>query len=39
VFNKVRYGRDYFFGTTLVFSDADIAVLIRLYGALLVALL
>lgn len=39
VFDKVRYGRDYFVGTTLVFTDADIAVLLRVYGALLVGLL
>jgi phospholipid/cholesterol/gamma-HCH transport system substrate-binding protein len=39
VFNQVRHGRDYFVGTTLVFTDADIAVLMRLYGALLISLL
>jgi phospholipid/cholesterol/gamma-HCH transport system substrate-binding protein len=38
-FDQVRYGRDYFVGTTLVFNDADIAVLLRVYGALLVGLL
>lgn len=38
-FDEVRYGRDYFLGTTLVFNDADIAVLLRVYGALLVGLL
>ncbi|MBC7976673.1 MAG: MCE family protein [Myxococcales bacterium] len=38
-FDKVRYGRDYFVGTTLSFTDEDIAVLLRLYGALLVGLL
>jgi len=38
-FDKVRYGRDYFVGTTLVFTDADIAILLRLYGALIVSLL
>jgi phospholipid/cholesterol/gamma-HCH transport system substrate-binding protein len=38
-FDQIRYGRDYFVGTTLVFNDADIAVLLRVYGALLVGLL
>jgi len=38
-FDEVRYGRDYFLGTMLVFNDADIAVLLRVYGALLVGLL
>jgi len=38
-FDHVRYGRDYFVGTTLIFNDADIAVLLRVYGALLVGLL
>jgi phospholipid/cholesterol/gamma-HCH transport system substrate-binding protein len=36
-FNKVRYGRDYFLGATLQFTDADLATLIRVYGALIVA--
>ena len=35
-FNKVRYGRDYFLGATLQFTDADLATLIRVYGALIV---
>jgi len=38
-FDQVRYGRDYFIGTTLVFNDADISVLLRVYGALLAGLL
>lgn len=38
-FDKVRYGRDYFVGTTLQFTDEDISTLLRLYGALLVGLL
>jgi phospholipid/cholesterol/gamma-HCH transport system substrate-binding protein len=38
-FDEVRYGRDYFFGTMLVFNDADISLLLRVYGALLVGLL
>jgi hypothetical protein len=37
--DKVRYGRDYFAGTMLVFSDADLSVLLRVYGALLLGLL
>ncbi len=32
---KVRFGRDYFFGATLHFDDADLATLLRVYGALL----
>jgi phospholipid/cholesterol/gamma-HCH transport system substrate-binding protein len=39
VFDSVRYGRDYFLGATLSFTDADLSVLIRVYGALLVGLL
>lgn len=38
-FDHVRYGRDYFLGATLVVNDADISVLLRVYGALLVGLL
>jgi phospholipid/cholesterol/gamma-HCH transport system substrate-binding protein len=38
-FEQVRHGRDYFVGATLLFNDADIAVLLRVYGALLVGLL
>ncbi len=38
-FDQVRYGRDYFLGATLHFDDADLAVLLRVYGALLVGLL
>jgi phospholipid/cholesterol/gamma-HCH transport system substrate-binding protein len=37
--DEVRYGRDYFFGTMLMFTDEDISVLLRVYGALLVGLL
>jgi phospholipid/cholesterol/gamma-HCH transport system substrate-binding protein len=36
VLDRVRYGRDYFVGTALQFTDEDIAVLLRVYGALLV---
>jgi phospholipid/cholesterol/gamma-HCH transport system substrate-binding protein len=39
LFDKVRYGRDYFLGATLHFTDADLSTLIRVYGALLVGLL
>jgi phospholipid/cholesterol/gamma-HCH transport system substrate-binding protein len=38
-FDSVRYGRDYFLGTTLMFTDEDISVLLRVYGALLIGLL
>ncbi|HET7503383.1 MAG TPA: MlaD family protein [Kofleriaceae bacterium] len=38
-FDEVRFGRDYFVGTTLIFNDEDIAVLMRLYGALIIGLL
>jgi phospholipid/cholesterol/gamma-HCH transport system substrate-binding protein len=38
-FDQIRYGRDYFLGTTLVINDADISALLRVYGALLVGLL
>lgn len=37
-FTKVRYGRDYFVGATLQFSDEDLAMLVRVYGAMLVGL-
>jgi phospholipid/cholesterol/gamma-HCH transport system substrate-binding protein len=36
VLDKVRFGRDYFVGTSLQFTDEDIAVLLRIYGAILV---
>ena len=35
-FNSVRYGRDYFLGATLQFTDADLATLIRVFGTLIV---
>jgi phospholipid/cholesterol/gamma-HCH transport system substrate-binding protein len=38
-FNEVRYGRDYFLGASLNFDEADLAMLLRVYGALLVGLL
>ena len=38
-FDHMRYGRDYFAGAMLMFNDADISVLLRVYGALLVGLL
>jgi phospholipid/cholesterol/gamma-HCH transport system substrate-binding protein len=37
-FNSVRYGRDYFLGATLQFTDADLANLLRIYGTLLIGL-
>jgi phospholipid/cholesterol/gamma-HCH transport system substrate-binding protein len=39
VLDKVRYGRDYFIGTSLQFTDEDVAVLLRIYGAILVGAL
>ena len=38
-FHRLRYGRDYFVGATLHFDDADLATLLRVYGALLVSAL
>jgi len=38
-FDSVRIGRDYFVGGMLVFDDADLSMLLRVYGALLVGLL
>jgi hypothetical protein len=38
-FDQIRYGRDYFLGAQLQFNDADLAMLLRVYGALLVGLL
>ncbi len=37
-FDTLRYGRDYFLGAALSFTDADLAFLIRFYGALLAGL-
>ena len=34
-FHRLRYGRDYLVGATLHFDDADLATLLRVYGALL----
>lgn len=39
VLDHVRYGRDYFLGTSLQFTDEDVAVLLRVYGAIVVAAL
>jgi phospholipid/cholesterol/gamma-HCH transport system substrate-binding protein len=38
-FDRLTYGRDYFVGAALQFDDADLATLLRVYGALLVGLL
>ena len=38
-FENLRYGRDYFLGGTLYFTDEDLAMMIRVYGALLVSML
>ncbi len=37
--SEVHYGRDYFFGATLYLNEADLATLLRVYGALLVGAL
>jgi phospholipid/cholesterol/gamma-HCH transport system substrate-binding protein len=37
--DRLRYGRDYFLGASLVFTEDDLAMLLRVYGALLVGLL
>jgi len=37
LFDKVHYGRNYFIGASMHFDDADLATLLRIYGALLVA--
>jgi phospholipid/cholesterol/gamma-HCH transport system substrate-binding protein len=39
VLESLRYGRDYFAGASVVFSEDDLATLLRVYGALLVGLL
>lgn len=39
VLDRLRYGRDYFLGANLVFTEDDLAMLLRVYGALLVGLL
>lgn len=39
VLDRVRYGRDYFLGANLVFTEDDLAMLLRVYGALLIGLL
>ncbi len=38
-FEEIRFGRDYFLGASLHFDDADLSMLLRVYGALLVGLL
>jgi phospholipid/cholesterol/gamma-HCH transport system substrate-binding protein len=38
-FENLHFGRDYFLGGTLYFTDEDLATMIRVYGALLVGLL
>jgi len=38
-FDQVRFGRDFFLGAELRFDDADLSMLLRVYGALLVGLL
>jgi phospholipid/cholesterol/gamma-HCH transport system substrate-binding protein len=38
-FQSLRYGRDYFLGGSIQFNDEDLAVLLRVYGAMIVGLL
>jgi len=38
-FRDVHYGRDYFLGATLQFTDEDLSTLMRVYGALIVGAL
>jgi hypothetical protein len=38
-FEEVRFGRDYFVGAMLHFSEADLATMLTVYGAALVGLL
>jgi phospholipid/cholesterol/gamma-HCH transport system substrate-binding protein len=37
-FNQVRFGRDYFLGATLQFTDEDLMSIARIYGATLIGL-
>jgi hypothetical protein len=37
--HDLHYGRDYFLGATLQFTDADLSTLLRVYGALVVGAL
>ncbi len=39
VLKQIRFGRDYFIGAGLYFTDADFATLLRVYGAVLAGLL
>ena len=38
-FETLRYGRDYFFGASLQFKDADLALLLRAWGAVVLGLI
>jgi phospholipid/cholesterol/gamma-HCH transport system substrate-binding protein len=38
-FTSLRYGRDYFVGAALHFDDADLATILRVYGALIAGFL
>jgi phospholipid/cholesterol/gamma-HCH transport system substrate-binding protein len=38
-FDTLRVGRDYFFGGMLTFTDVDLSMMLRVYGALLLGLL
>ena len=35
VFGSVKYGRDYFLGASLHFTDAELATILRFYGAMI----
>lgn len=37
ILDSLHYGRDYFIGATLNITDADLATMLRVYGALLLA--
>lgn len=37
-FTHLRYGRDYFLGATIQFTEADLTILARIYGAMLAGL-
>jgi phospholipid/cholesterol/gamma-HCH transport system substrate-binding protein len=38
-FDEIRYGRDYFLGAQLRLDDRDLALLLRIYGAMVLGLL
>jgi hypothetical protein len=38
-FESVRYGRDYFLGASLQFTEVELATMLRIYGAMIIGLL